>query len=65
MALQIDLVEPLGSETVLIGRLAEGDLFSVKLAGAPPGGESIAVGIPPAHLHVFDAQTGLRLDPPG
>ncbi len=65
LPLQIDLVEPLGSETVLIGRLAEGDLFSVKLAGAAPPGETLRVTIPAGHLHVFDAQTGLRLDPPG
>jgi sn-glycerol 3-phosphate transport system ATP-binding protein len=65
MALQIDLIEPLGSETVLIGRLPDGTLFSIKLANAASGGESMAVRIPPEHLHVFDAQTGLRLDPAG
>jgi sn-glycerol 3-phosphate transport system ATP-binding protein len=60
--IQIDLVEPLGSETVVIGRLPDGELLSVKLAGAAPPGETLAVAIEPAHLHVFDAETGLRLE---
>ena len=63
LPMQIDLVEPLGSETVLIGRLAGEGLFSVKLSGAAPGGESLAVCIPAEHLHVFGAATGLRLNP--
>jgi sn-glycerol 3-phosphate transport system ATP-binding protein len=61
VVLQIDLVEPLGSETVVIGRLPDGDLFSVKLPGASPSAETIGVSIPPDALHVFDAETGLRL----
>ena len=63
LALAIDLLEPLGSETVLIGRLPDGEMFSVKVAGAAPAGESIQIGFPPASLHVFDAASGLRLDP--
>jgi sn-glycerol 3-phosphate transport system ATP-binding protein len=62
LALQIDLVEPLGSETVLIGRLAGGELLSVKLPGAAPPEETIRVAIPAAQMHVFDAGDGLRLD---
>ncbi len=63
LALAIDLLEPLGSETVLIGRLPDGEMFSVKVAGAAPAGESIQIGFPPASLHVFDAASGLRLGP--
>jgi len=63
--LQIDLIEPLGSETVVIGRLPDGEMFSVKVPGAAPASESMNVTIPAEHLHVFDAQTGLRLDPAG
>jgi sn-glycerol 3-phosphate transport system ATP-binding protein len=59
----IDLVEPLGSETVLIGRLPDSELVSVKLPGHAPAGERIRVAIPPSELHVFDATSGLRLDP--
>ena len=65
VVLQIDLIEPLGSETVVIGRLPDDEMFSVKLPGAAPAGESVKVSIPAAHLHVFDAETGLRLDPAG
>ncbi len=59
----VDLVEPLGSETVLIGRLGDGQLLSVKVAGAGPRAEALAVAFPPAAFHVFDGQTGLRMNP--
>jgi sn-glycerol 3-phosphate transport system ATP-binding protein len=62
LALQIDLVEPLGSETVVIGRLPDGELLSVKLPGGAPADETLHVAIPAAQMHVFDAETGLRLD---
>ncbi len=65
LALQVDLVEPLGSETVLIGRLPDGEMLSIKLAGAAPPEETVHVAIPPPNLHVFDAATGLRLEPRG
>ena len=65
LSLQIDLVEPLGSETVLIGRTDDGELLSVKLPGAAPAAAQMRVGIPPALLHVFDTETGLRLEPAG
>ena len=61
MAMQIDLIEPLGSETVLIGRMDDGELLSVKVPGRAPAGEAIRVSFPAAMLHVFDAETGLRL----
>ena len=61
MPLAVDLIEPLGSETLLHGRLAEGTALVVKLAAAVPPRESFAVTLPPAALHVFDAETGLRL----
>jgi len=63
LRLTIDLVEPLGSETVLIGRLDGGELLSVKVQGAAPSHESVGVAIPPVAIHVFDATTGLRLGP--
>ena len=61
LALAVDLVEPLGSETVVIGRLPDGTLFSVKVAGAAPAGETLHVAVDPAQVHVFDAGTGLRI----
>ena len=62
LELQIDLVEPLGSETVVIGRLPNGEMLSVKLPGAAPAAETMRIAIPAEQLHVFDGETGLRLD---
>ena len=58
----IDLVEPLGSETVLIGRLEAGEVLALKVPGSGPGTDQVRVVIPPALIHVFDAASGLRLD---
>jgi sn-glycerol 3-phosphate transport system ATP-binding protein len=63
LPLVIDLVEPLGSETVLLGRLPDETLLSVKVSGSWTGGERTDIMIPPASLHVFDGKSGLRLDP--
>ncbi len=63
LELQVDLLEPLGSETVIIGRLSDGTMLSVKLPKAEAPAERMNAGFPPAQLHVFDAATGLRLDP--
>jgi sn-glycerol 3-phosphate transport system ATP-binding protein len=63
LELQIDLIEPLGSETVVIGRLGNGEMLTVKLTGAAPRGETLRVVIPAEQLHLFDAETGLRLEP--
>jgi len=63
LELSLDLVEPLGSETVLHGRLPGGEPLTAKLSGAvPAAGGSLRVAIPPAELHVFDAESGRRLD---
>jgi len=63
--LQVDLVEPLGAESLVHGRLAGSpDDFTVRLqGGAPLRGSVLPVELPPVHLHVFDAASGLRLDP--
>ena len=63
MEFAVDLVEPLGSETLLHGRLADGTGLVVKVAGAAPGGETLHLTLPPAELHVFDAGSGSRLEP--
>ena len=63
LPLAIDLVEPLGSESVLHGRLAQGEALAIRLPGRPPAGDRLAVSLPPAALHVFTAETGRRLDP--
>jgi sn-glycerol 3-phosphate transport system ATP-binding protein len=64
VTMRIDLVELLGSEVLVHGRLAapgEASLV-VRLASAAPTAESLTIGFPPEHIHVFDARTGLRLD---
>ncbi len=43
------------------GRAAETPIV-VKLQGPPPAGERLSVHPDPAHLHVFDAETGRRLE---
>ena len=62
--LPVDLVEPLGSDTVVIGKLANGQLLTIKLAVPGVSDSSLLVGLSAQHLHVFDAQTGLRLNSP-
>ncbi len=73
MTVAIDLIEPLGSETLVHGRIAidrgqgaEGPVV-VKLAGHAPvewrAEARIRVRPDPGRLHVFDAETGRRLEP--
>jgi sn-glycerol 3-phosphate transport system ATP-binding protein len=59
----VDLVEPLGSETVVHGTLPGGQAFTLRLAGHAPAGATLSVVIPPEHLHVFDGESGVRLEP--
>lgn len=65
LSLQVDLVEPLGSETLVHGHLPTPDQtpMVVKVNGHAPGGETIPIGIQPMFLHVFDRESGLRIDP--
>jgi sn-glycerol 3-phosphate transport system ATP-binding protein len=62
--IRIDLIEPLGSETLVHGRLAAPGETSlvIRLAGKAPEGEILTIGFPAEHIHVFDAETGLRLN---
>jgi len=67
IALEVDLIEPLGSETLIHGHLpgAPADTLVVKLTGHAPSGERLPVTVPPEHMHVFDAASGRRLEPIG
>ncbi len=58
----VELAEPLGSETVIHGRLTDGTTLLLRAPGGPPREEKLAVSFPPEHLHVFDHTTGKRLD---
>jgi sn-glycerol 3-phosphate transport system ATP-binding protein len=65
--LLIDLIEPLGSETLVHGHLTGGEEQSlvVKLVGAAPAGDRLEVRPQPEHLHVFDQASGRRIEPVG
>jgi sn-glycerol 3-phosphate transport system ATP-binding protein len=63
LTLALDLAEPLGSETVLHGRLPTGEMLVVKLAGPGPREGTLPVALPAEALHVFVAEGGRRLDP--
>ena len=63
LELKLDLVEPLGSETVVHGRLASDEGLTAKLPGfATNGAPSVRIGLSPADWHVFDAASGRRLE---
>jgi len=58
----VDVVEPLGSETYVVLKIAEQSVT----ARFPPrvsvtSGETVEVALTPAHLHVFDAQSGINI----
>jgi sn-glycerol 3-phosphate transport system ATP-binding protein len=57
----VELVEPLGSETLVHGRMTDGTPLLCKLPGAVPVPERVEVGFEEAALHLFDAATGQRL----
>jgi sn-glycerol 3-phosphate transport system ATP-binding protein len=61
LPLAVELVEPLGSETVIHGRLPGGEALVARLP-LPAGdiGEVLPVALPPAAWHVFGAE-GARL----
>jgi sn-glycerol 3-phosphate transport system ATP-binding protein len=66
IAVELDLVEPLGSESVAHGRLpGSGEALAAKLPGGAvsTGDQRLPVALPPEAWHVFDAETGRRLDP--
>jgi sn-glycerol 3-phosphate transport system ATP-binding protein len=61
LPLAVELVEPLGSETVIHGRLPGGEVLVARLPiGAAGIGEVMPVGLPPSAWHVFSRE-GKRL----
>jgi sn-glycerol 3-phosphate transport system ATP-binding protein len=63
LPLTVTLLEPLGSETLIHGALADGTSLTLRITGAPPEVPRFGLGFPAAPLHVFDTATGLRLHP--
>jgi sn-glycerol 3-phosphate transport system ATP-binding protein len=62
LSLTVELAEPLGSETVLHGRLPDGTVLTARVPGAAAT-DSISLMPDAGALHVFDATTGRRIDP--
>ena len=65
LTLTVDLIEPLGSETLLHGRVvsAVGEAITLKIAGAVTPAETVTAGIQRDHVHIFDAANRNRIDP--
>jgi sn-glycerol 3-phosphate transport system ATP-binding protein len=65
MFLQVELLEKLGADTVVYGSLDQTDTpLTVRLSGIHPvdTGDRLPVTITPEHLHIFDSDTGNRLN---
>ena len=65
MFLQVELLEKLGADTVVYGSLDQTDTpLTVRLSGIYPvdKGDRLPVTITPEHLHIFDSDTGNRLN---
>jgi sn-glycerol 3-phosphate transport system ATP-binding protein len=61
--LTVDLVEMLGAERLVHGRLGEAP-FTLRIDGTAPvpeAGRSVGLQVAPEHLHWFDAGTGRRV----
>lgn len=68
LTLSVDLVEPLGSETLVHGRLdtdashgGGAQEMVVRTPGHAPAGERLALRLLPEHLHLFDRASGRRM----
>ena len=58
----VALEEPLGSEALLHGTLPDGEAFRIRVPYPAPQATALTISLPAAHLHLFDAQTGKRLE---
>ena len=65
LTVTVDLIEPLGSETLVHGRVAgrDNDTIVVKVPGAVRPAETITLAIQSDQAHIFDRTTGTRIDP--
>ncbi|HZT89145.1 MAG TPA: sn-glycerol-3-phosphate ABC transporter ATP-binding protein UgpC [Stellaceae bacterium] len=65
LALRVDLAERLGADTILHGRLDGADtVLTARVAGSLDAklGDTLRFRIEPENVHLFDAQTGHRID---
>nr|WP_295834675.1 sn-glycerol-3-phosphate import ATP-binding protein UgpC [uncultured Azospirillum sp.] len=63
-SIEIELVEALGADTVVYGRLPDGETLLVRMAGIPTVRERDSLTVAPQDgaLHLFDAVTGRRVE---
>jgi len=61
--LRTELLERLGADTIIHGRLGDGTPLVTRAPGALALrlGESVGLTIAPAHIHLFDAESARRL----
>ena len=62
LTVRVTVVETLGPETLVHGRLDDDTPLMVRLPGSAVIGESLTVALPSASLHVFDATSGRRIN---
>ncbi len=63
-SLEVELIEQLGADTLIYGRLAEGgENLTVRLQGVRTlsPGDTLPIRAPWRHLHLFDAESGARI----
>jgi multiple sugar transport system ATP-binding protein len=59
---QVQLLEPLGSETLVTLRIGRTDMIArCPAAFRQPPGTPVDVFVQPQHLHLFDAATGAAI----
>ena len=63
-SIEVELVEALGADTVVYGRLPDGETLLVRMAGIPTVRERDRMTVAPQDgaLHLFDAVTGRRVE---
>jgi sn-glycerol 3-phosphate transport system ATP-binding protein len=61
--IKTELLERLGADTIVHGRLGDGTALTARAPGslALRLGETVRLGIMPEHIHLFDADSGRRL----
>ncbi len=59
---KVELVEALGADTIVHGRLGSGSVLA-RLPGTAKikAGETVPLGVHPDHVHVFDRENGARI----
>ena len=61
LTIQVELIEPLGSETLVHGHA--GLPVVIKVPGILQPAETVTAAIQTEHVHIFDRATGKRIDP--